>query len=386
MSDIENLTEFLRSYYFPETVFPLHRPVISEYEKTCVFSVLESGYVSSVGPEIEEFENKICSLTGSEACVAVTNGTAALHASLNFIGCERDHYVITQALSFVATANAITQTGAVPIFLDVDEDTLSLSPKALTHFLSNNTYVDIDGQCRLSSDDKIVKACVPMHTFGAIGRICEIRDICNNFGIILVEDAAEALGSDLDGKHAGTFGKLGTLSFNGNKIITTGGGGAILCSHSDYANLKHLTTTAKKPHQFKYFHDQVGFNYRMPNINASLGLGQLMNFTKVLVEKKKLADHYVQIFSKSKNCIFNPNAIGNSNNWLNTLLCDNLAERDVFIKDCLKNKIHVRAVWEPLNTLPPYKQCISDSLHVTNIVKDKIINLPSSVPMSKMDN
>jgi len=386
MSDIENLTEFLRSYYFPETVFPLHRPIISENEKTCVLSVLESGYVSSVGPEIEAFENKICSLTGSEACVAVTNGTAALHASLNFIGCEGDHYVITQALSFVATANAITQTGAVPIFLDVDADTLSLSPKALAHFLSNNTYVDIDGQCRLSSDDKIVKACVPMHTFGAIGRIYEIRDICNNFGIILVEDAAEALGSHLDGKHAGTFGKLGTLSFNGNKIITTGGGGAILCSQSDYVNLKHLTTTAKKPHQFKYFHDQVGFNYRMPNINASLGLGQLTNFTKVLEEKQKLADHYAQIFSGSKYCFFNPNAIGTSNNWLNTLLCDNLAERDVFIKDCLKNNIYVRAVWEPLNTLPPYKQCVSDSLHVTHTIKDKIINLPSSVPMSKMDN
>ena len=386
MSDIKNLTEFLRSYYYPETMFPLHRPIISDSDKSCVLSILDSGYVSSVGAEIEEFENKICLLTGAESCVAVTNGTAALHASLNFIGCEQNDYVITQAMSFVATANAISQTGASPIFLDVDQDTLSLSPNALSDFLSKNTYVDLDGRCRLVSSDKIVKACVPMHTFGAIGRIIEIRDICHNAGIILIEDAAEALGSTLNGKHAGTFGKLGTLSFNGNKIITTGGGGAILCSLEDYASIKHLVTTAKKPHRFEYFHDRVGFNYRMPNINAALGLGQLTNFAKILEEKSNLAKNYIKLFSKSKNHMFNPDIIGKSNNWLNTLLCDNLDTRNRFINACWENNIQARAVWEPLNTLPPYTQCLSDSLNVTKNLREKIINLPSSVPLNKMYN
>ena len=379
MDTIETFINFVQSYFPSEKVIPLHRPVISETDKALVADALNSTYVSSVGKYVELFENKICEFTGAEAAVAVVNGTAALHTMLHFAGCQRNDYIITQSLTFVATANAVKYCGGEPIFIDIDPETLSLSPSALASFLDEKSYICDDGYCRLKSDNKVIRCCLPMHTFGAIGHISEITTICEKHNINVLEDAAEALGSFQKGKHAGLFGSMGALSFNGNKTITTGGGGAILCKTKDYEKIKHLTTTAKVPHQYEYSHDRLGFNYRLPNLNAALGVGQMYQLQEILNSKKKLAEKYQEIFNGSDYTLFDLNKHCQSNNWLNTIICKDVDARNNFIRIAIKNNILVRPAWNLLSEQKMYLNCHSDGLKFSKIAADLIVNLPSSM-------
>ncbi len=265
------LIDFVREQYRTHDFIPLHAPVFSGNEKKYVVETVDSTFVSSVGAFVEKFENNIATYTGSPRAVATVNGTAALHVSLLLAGVKAGDLVITQPLTFVATCNAIAYCGAEPVFIDVDRHTLGLSPLALAAWLDEHARLDNDGVCRTKVGDRILRACLPMHTFGHPVELDALLEVCGRWGLIVIEDAAESLGSLYKGRHTGTFGSLGTLSFNGNKIITTGGGGMVLAGEELGARAKHITTTAKKPHAFEYVHDEIGYNYRLPNLNAALG-------------------------------------------------------------------------------------------------------------------
>jgi len=377
----KNLTiiKFIKSIYKNYKFIPLHEPRFIGNEKKYLKECIDSTFVSSVGKFVDEFEEKIANYTRAKYAIATTNGTSALHTSLILAGVQQDDEVITQSFNFIASSNAISYCKAKPIFIDVDKTSMGLSPKALKLFLEKNTII-INKKCINKKTKKIIKACIPMHSYGHPCRIDEIKKILERHYIFLIEDAAESLGSFYKNKHTGTFGKLGVISFNGNKIITAGGGGCILTNDKILAKkAKHLTTTAKIPHEWDFYHDKVGYNYRMPNLNAALLLAQLENLKYFLKKKRELAKRYegffkdtdIDFFEEPKNC--------KSNYWLNVLILKNKAKRDQFLQKTNSIGIMTRPAWILMNKLPMFKNIQCDNLKNSKWLFERVVNIPSSV-------
>ncbi|ECP8651166.1 aminotransferase LegC [Campylobacter coli] len=370
---------FIKSLFNKENI-ALHEPCFIGNEKKYLLECIDSGFVSSVGEFVTRFEEALKEKTKARFVIATNTGTAALHIALLANGIDENCEVITQSISFVATANAIAYTGAKPVFLDIDENTLSLSPKALEHFLENQTYQK-DNLSYNKTTHKPIKACVIMHTFGLSAHIKAIKELCEKYHILLIEDAAEALGSTYENKALGTFGKCGILSFNGNKIITGGCGGAILSDDENLAKLaRHLSTTAKIPHPYEYDHDRIAYNYRLCNINAAILLAGLENLELFLENKRELAKIYKDFFKNHDKCKFiDEKSNEKSNFWLNTLLFKDENLRNIFLEECLKNNIFVRPIWKSLPSLKAFQNCQSNELINTKKLEKRLINLPSSV-------
>ncbi|EAJ4585568.1 aminotransferase LegC [Campylobacter jejuni] len=379
----EKEISFIKSLFNKENI-ALHEPCFIGNEKKYLLECIDSGFVSSVGEFVTRFEEALKEKTKARFVIATNTGTAALHIALLANGIDENCEVITQSISFVATANAIAYTGAKPVFLDIDENTLSLSPKALEHFLENQTYQK-DNLSYNKTTHKLIKACVIMHTFGLSAHIKAIKELCEKYHILLIEDAAEALGSTYENKALGTFGKCGILSFNGNKIITGGCGGAILSDDENLAKLaRHLSTTAKIPHPYEYDHDRIAYNYRLCNINAAILLAGLENLEFFLENKRELAKIYKDFFKNHDKCKFiDEKSNEKSNFWLNTLLFKNENLRNIFLEECLKNNIFVRPVWKSLPSLKAFQNCQSNELINTKKLEKRLINLPSSVRIKK---
>ena len=374
-----NFLECARSIY-KEDFIPLHRPVFEGNEKKYLNECIDSNFVSSAGKKVTEFEDQIAAYTGSNYAIATVNGTSALHIALKMAGVLADEEVITQALTFVATCNALNYIGASPIFIDVDLDTLGMSPKALRLFLEENVTLK-EGIARNKISGKKVSACVPMHTYGFPCKIDEIRDICNAWSIPLVEDAAESLGSFYKSKHTGTFGDIGILSFNGNKLITTGGGGMIITNDEKIAiNAKHITTTSKIAHPYKFFHNEVGYNYRMPNLNAALGCAQMEQLESFLKTKRNVTKIWKNFFKDYSIDFITQIDGANANNWLNVIILENIEDRDLFLEFTNNNNVMTRPAWELMSELPAFKNSQKDNLTNTYWLAERIINIPSSVP------
>ena len=374
-----SLITFIRDYYKTKDTIPLHAPIFRGNESLYVENTIKSTFVSSVGSYVDGFEKDIMNYTNSKSAVAVVNGTSALHLALKIKGVKENDFVITQALTFVATCNAIKYCGANPIFVDVDKETMGMCPKALEDWLDEFACIDDKGVCKLKSKNKNISACIPMHTYGFPVKIIEIKKICKKWNISLIEDAAESLGSFYKNKHTGTFGDIGTLSFNGNKIITTGGGGMILTNKKTGKYAKHISTTAKIPHEYKFDHDELGYNYRMPNINAALGCAQLELIEDFVENKRKLASCYMSIFENSEYTFFKEPQSTRSNYWLNCIICPSREERDNLLDFTNKKKINTRPIWTLMNKLPMFNDSISGNLKNSLWFEDRVINLPSSV-------
>lgn len=378
--EIDRFIEFVRTIY-EEPFVPLHRPLFCGNEKEYLLDCIDSNFVSSVGEMVSEFETSVAEFAGCDHAIAMVNGTAALHAGLVGAGVSAGDEVITQPVTFIATCNAIRYQGANPIFIDVDMDTLGLSPDKLRLWLEENTRPE-HGQAINTHTGAAVKACVPMHTFGLPCRIEEIVEVCEEFGLNLIEDAAESLGSYVNDRHTGTFGSCGTFSFNGNKIITTGGGGMVVTDDSDLARrLKHVSTTAKLPHAWEFVHDQVGYNYRMPNLNAALGCAQIEELDKFLLLKSKVARKYEAYFSELDVEFVKPSQGSTSNNWLNAIRLNSREERDVFLKHTNENGVMTRPLWELMPRLEMFAHCQRDSMENASNLFDTIVTVPSGVPM-----
>lgn len=379
-SKFNEIIRFIRKKYnTPEGFIPLHEPRFNGNEKKYVNECIDSTFVSSVGKFVPHFEDLIAKFTGAKYAIAAVNGTAALHISLLLCDVKSDDEVITQPLTFVATANAIAYTGAKAIFVDVDLETMGLSPVALQKFLSENTELK-GGYSINRTSGKRIKACVPMHTFGHSCRIDQIIAICQKYNIDVIEDAAESLGSYYNGKHTGTFGKFGVLSFNGNKIITTGGGGMIITDNDELAKLaKHMTTTAKLAHPWEFEHDMTGYNYRLTNLAAALGCAQMEQLTDFIDKKRKLASDYATFFSPMDIEFITEPINCSSNYWLNAIVLSNKAEQNNFLKFMNDHDIMVRPIWQLMNRLAMYKECQCGPLENAEWLADRVVNIPSSV-------
>jgi len=371
--------KFVRQLYQTEKFIPLHAPRFVGNEKKYLLETIDSTFVSSAGQSVEDFEQKIASTTSADYAISTVNGTAALHVALIVIGVSHGDEVITQALTFVATCNAIHYCGANPVFVDVDKSTFGMSPDALSNYLEEHAEIR-NGTAWNKTTGRRISACVPMHTFGHPVEINKIIEICNQYYIPVIEDAAESLGSTLNTKYTGTFGAIGVLSFNGNKIITTGGGGMILTDSKSLAHTaKHLTTTARLAHNWNYEHDEVGYNYRMPNLNAALGLAQLEQLSGFVDNKRILAEHYRDWCSANNvHFVMEPYA-ARSNYWLNALILNDANERDSFLNATNSNGVMTRPAWKPMHQLEMYKDCHHGPLHNTEWVSERVVNIPSSV-------
>ena len=370
---------FIKSLYPDENPVPLHAPRFIGNEKKYVADAIDSTFVSSVGRYVDSFEEMICEITGAKYAIATVNGTCALHVALELAGVQQHDEVITQPLSFVATANAISYCGAKPIFLDVARETLGLDPSALENFLKSNTQSK-NGTCCNSLRGTRIAACVPMHTFGHPCRIDTIADICERYNIALIEDAAESLGSTYKGKHTGTFGLFGIYSFNGNKTFTCGGGGAIVANDESLAKkAKHITTTAKAPHPYEYVHDMTGYNYRMPNLNAALACAQLEQLDSFIENKRELARLYQKYFGSLDIPFIHEPEHARSNYWLNAIILPDRKRRDEFLEATKKAGVITRPIWRLLNKLEMYKDCQTDALTNARWLEDRVVNIPSSV-------
>jgi aminotransferase in exopolysaccharide biosynthesis len=377
---MEKIVDFIQETFNTKEFIPLHEPRFIGNEKKYLNDCIDSTFVSSVGKYVEQFEEEFAKKFGSKYAIATVNGTAALHISLLLADVKKEDEVITQPLTFIATCNAISYIGAKPIFVDVDLDTMGLSPKSLENFLKINCKV-VNNKCINNTTKKVIKACVPMHTFGHSCRISEIKDICDKWNISLVEDAAESLGSYYKNRHTGTFGKVGAFSFNGNKIITSGGGGVIVTDDEKLAKkAKHLTTTAKIPHPFEYVHDEIGFNYRMPNLNASLLVAQLEQLGNFCENKKELSYKYREFFKDIEGINFiNEPENSSSNYWLQAVILKDVKTRDEFLKYTNKNGVMTRPIWKLMNELEMFKDAQSSDLTNAKICEERIVNIPSSV-------
>ncbi len=376
--------QFVRKTYSePKAFIPLHEPRFRGNEKKYLKECIDSTFVSSVGKFVNLFEEKIAEYTGAKYAIAAVNGTAAIHIALLLAGVKQDDEVITQPLTFIATANAISYTGAKPVFIDVDKDTLGLSPMKLEEWLTTNTEqqtINNKQQIINKKTGKQIKACIPMHTFGHPAKIDRIKQICEEYHIELIEDAAESLGSFYNGQHTGTFGKLATLSFNGNKTITTGGGGMILTDDENLAKqAKHLTTQAKVPHKWEYVHDYIGYNYRLTNLAAAMGVAQMEQLPGFVKSKRKLAIQYKEFLQKIDiEFVREPeNAI--SNYWLNAIILKDHKQRDEFLMNTNENGIMTRPVWELMNRLKMFKDCQTSNIENAEWLVDRLVNIPSSV-------
>lgn len=378
----DDLVGFVRGIYGDDYI-PLHRPVFAGNEKAYLADCIDSNFVSSVGAQVVQFEQGIAGFTGATCGVATVNGTAALHTALRLAGvCDGDE-VITQALTFVATCNALSYAGAAPVFVDVDQDTLGLSPTALRSWLEVHADINERG-CFNRVTGARIAACVPMHTFGLPCRIEEIVSLCEEFGIPVIEDAAESLGSFVGDRHTGRFGCLATLSFNGNKVITTGGGGMIVTDNEQLAARgKHLTTTAKVPHAWEFAHDEVAYNYRLPNLNAALGCAQLERLPTMLRIKAEVAERYAEYCTARGISFVRARPGTTTNHWLNAIILNSLDERNAFLEHTNARGVMTRPIWRLMSRLPMYEACQNDGLAVSRWLEDRIVNLPSSVPESE---
>lgn len=376
------LNDFIKNAknLFGNEFIPLHRPTFKGNEKKYLTECIDTNYVSSVGKRVDEFEKKFAKFTGSKYAIATVNGTNALHIAIKLSKVEPGDEIISQALTFVATCNAISYSGATPIFVDVDKDTMGMSPRALKIFLQKNAEKHSKETFNKKTGKKIA-ACVPMHTFGFPCRIKEITDICADWNIVLIEDAAESLGSYVGKKHTGTFSSIASFSFNGNKILTTGGGGMLITDNITLAKkAKHITSTAKIPHAYEYIHDEIGYNYRMPNLNAALGCAQMEYLNEFLLKKKKLANHWQKFFKKRKIKFITPIKNTEANYWLNTLVLATRKEREKFLKYTNKNGVMTRPVWKLMTELNMFQDCQNDGLKNSLWLQDRVVNIPSSVP------
>lgn len=383
----DQIVKYIKNLYQTDGFIPLHEPKFNGNEKKYLCDCIDSTFVSSVGEFVTRFERDICKYTGAKYAVAAVNGTSALHIALLLAGVEPDSEVITQPLTFVATCNAISYLKAKPLFIDVDLNTLGLSPEKLRNFLEQ--YVVYDSEKKITYNkltNKKISACVPMHTFGHPTRIKEIVDICLEYNIPVVEDAAESLGSIYLSRHTGSFGLLGIYSFNGNKTITCGGGGVIVTNNEDLAKkAKHLTTTGKIPHKWEYKHDTVAFNYRMPNLNAALACAQLEQLENFIENKRNLARKYQQFFEdlgiefikEPPNC--------RSNYWLNAIILENKKSRDEFLAYTNEHGVMTRPIWELMYDLEMYRNCFTADLSNSRWLSERVVNLPSSVILNKVN-
>ena len=375
-----DIVSFIHSLFGTDEFVPLHAPLFIGNEKKYLAECIDTTFVSSVGKFVDRFEELVACYTGSKRAVVCVSGTNALHMGMLLVGVERDDEVLTQALTFIATCNAISYIGAHPVFLDVDRDTLGLSPLAVKRWLSTHAEVR-DGQCYNKKTGRRIKACVPMHTFGHPMKIDELSAVCNEYHIELVEDAAESIGSFYKGRHTGTFGRVGAISFNGNKTITTGGGGMLLFQDEELGRLaKHLTTQAKVPHRWAFVHDHIGYNYRMPNINAALGCAQMENLDRYVSNKRETAERYREFFSHIPDVEFvvEP-ANSRSNYWLNAVLLKDRRAQQSFLEYTNDHGVMTRPVWELMNRLEMFRGCETDGLENTVWLEERIVNIPSSV-------
>ena len=378
-SSYKKITDFIHDLYGAPEV-PLHAPCFIGNEKKYLAECVDTTFVSSVGQFVDRFEEKMAQYTGAARAVTCVNGTNALHLALLLVGVARGDEVLTQALTFIATCNAIRYIDAHPVFLDVDQSTMGLSPDAMRDWLFRNAEMK-DSQCFNKNTQRRIKACVPMHTFGHPARIDEIAAVCEEYHIELVEDAAESLGSLYKGQHTGLFGRVGVISFNGNKTITTGGGGMLLLNNEELgAQAKHLTTQAKVPHRWEFIHDRVGYNYRMPNINAALGCAQLEHLEEFVLNKRETAEKYhaffatiddMDYFLEPENC--------RSNYWLNTILLKDRQAQQDFLQYTNAHGIMTRPAWQLMNRLEMFKGCETDGLKHTQWLEERIVKIPSSV-------
>ena len=375
----DEIIGFIRSLYGEGKIF-LHEPHFAGKEVKYLTDCIDSTFVSSVGPYVDRFESDVARYTGAARAVVCVNGTNALHMALMLAGVERDDEVITQPLTFVATCNAVSYIGAHPVFVDVDMDTLGLSPSKLGEWLSANADI-VGNECRNRKTGRRIKACVPMHTFGHPVKMDGLLKVCREFNIEVVEDAAESIGSFLNGRHTGTIADIGALSFNGNKTITTGGGGVLLFRDAELgAYAKHLTTQAKVPHRWAFVHDHIGYNYRMPNINAALGCAQLEQIDTILANKRETAEAYRRFFAEVPEVDFVVEPSGaRSNYWLNAILLKDRAVRDAFLLATNDSGIATRPVWELMSRLAMFADCQCGDLANAEEIESRLVNLPSGV-------
>jgi aminotransferase in exopolysaccharide biosynthesis len=380
MNSFKKVTDFVHELYGAQDFVPLAVPVFIGNEKKYLNECIDTTFVSSVGKFVDLFEEDIAKYTGCRRAVVCVSGTNALHMSLMLAGVERDDEVLTQALTFIATCNALSYIGAHPVFIDVDRDTMGLSPVAMREWLSKNAEMK-NGECYNKRTGRRVKACVPMHTFGHPVHLDELVEVCKEYHIEMVEDAAESIGSLYKGKHTGTFGKVGALSFNGNKTITTGGGGMMLFNDEELgAFAKHLTTQAKIPHRWEFRHDHIGYNYRMPNINAALGCAQLEHIEEYVASKRETAKAYEEFFKDIPDIEFfvdSPDT--RSNYWLQVVILKNRDAQQEFLQYTNDNGVMTRPIWELMNRLPMFEHCENDGLKNTIWFADRVVNIPSSV-------
>ena len=376
----EKTINFIKDLYGNQEFTPLSVPKFIGNEKKYLNECIDTTFVSSVGQFVDRFEKDMAAYTGAKRAVVCVSGTNALHMALMLAGVEHNDEVLTQALTFIATCNAISYTGAHPVFIDVDRSTMGLSPDALKAWLSQNAEMR-NGQCYNKGTRRRIKACVPMHTFGHPVRIEELANLCAEWHIELVEDAAESVGSKYKGKHTGLFGKVGALSFNGNKTITTGGGGMLLFMDEELGALaKHLTTQAKVPHRWEFKHDHIGYNYRMPNINAALGCAQLELLDEYIADKRATAAAYAEFFQNIDDIeFFTEPEDSFSNYWLNVVILKDHEAQLQFLQETNDNGVMTRPIWELMNRLPMFDHCQHDSLENTIFFADRVVNIPSSV-------
>lgn len=378
MSEVKDFIKIVRSIYQTEEFIPLHAPRFAANEKKYLIKAIDSTFVSSVGEYVDEFEVKIATYTGASKAAAIVNGTSALQVALRVAGVKENTEVITQALTFVATANAISYNNASPVFVDVDYDTMGLSPDSLENFLEEFADVREEGTFNKATGKRIA-AIMPMHTFGFMCRIDRLIEISEKWNIPIVEDSAESLGSFYKGKSSGTFGMMGAFSFNGNKIITSGGGGAVVSQNPEFASrVKYLTNTAKLPHAWEYFHDEIGYNFRMPNLNAALIMAQFEQLDNFIESKKEVYTIYKNEISSKLFKLKEIPLDTQWNYWLIPLEFEDEDSKDNFLKETNSHNIMTRPIWQLMFNLPMYKGCQRDSQYNARQLSEKIVNIPSS--------
>lgn len=380
MSDYSKTISFIKEVYGNKEFTPLSVPVFIGNEKKYLEECIDTTFVSSVGKFVDRFEEMVAEYTGAKKAVVCVSGTNALHMAMMLVGVKRDDEVITQALTFIATCNAISYIGAHPVFIDVDKDTMGLSPKAVKAWLETNAEIK-KNSCYNKNTGRRIKCCVPMHTFGHPVNLDELVEVCNAWHIELIEDAAESIGSFYKGKHTGTFGKVGAISFNGNKTITTGGGGMLLFNDEELAKFaKHLTTQAKVPHRWEFRHDHIGYNYRMPNINAALGCAQMEHLEEFVLNKRKTAAKYAEYFKNIEDIdFFTEPSDCRSNYWLNVVILKDKQSQFEFLQQTNDNGVMTRPIWELMNRLPMFEHCQNDGLENSIWFADRVVNIPSSI-------
>jgi aminotransferase in exopolysaccharide biosynthesis len=373
------LIEFIKTLYPDKETIVLHEPLFSDLEKQYVNRCLDSTFVSSVGVYVNQFEKMICDYTKSAHAIATTNGTSALHMALILSGVQKEDEVLTQSLSFIATANAIMYCHAHPIFVDSAEDNLGLSPRSLKKFFEDHAELKADGFCYNKKSGRRIKACVPMHVFGHPVDLDAILAVCERYNVSVVEDAAESLGSFYKGHHTGTIAPIGTLSFNGNKVVTCGGGGMLLIQDAELAKrAKHLTTTAKVPHPYEFYHDEVGYNYRLPNLNAALACAQMERLPGFLQSKRETAMGYKNFLKGQKLKFLDEPSFGRSNFWLNAVICESPEQRNQLLAESHSKGVMTRPVWALMHRLPMYKDCQRTEMKNAEYFEARVVNLPSS--------